>query len=116
MKEVQDIVNQVHLKMTEWMRSRFHAECSAVAALCEVLSDAAYREKLLQHELRLEGDQFVIDEGKLVMQLPPVIVASLPKRGPEQGTREIVDIIFSSRSVSSRPSVHVISARHSVSL
>mmetsp|Transcript_35241 Transcript_35241/g.78424 ORF Transcript_35241/g.78424 Transcript_35241/m.78424 type:complete len:1824 (+) Transcript_35241:146-5617(+) len=66
-----------HARLGEWVRARYQAECSAVAALEKVVKEAAMSGLPLPHDLRLEDDGLVVDQGAVLVpgapELPPPV-------------------------------------------
>ncbi|KAK9868084.1 hypothetical protein WJX84_004232 [Apatococcus fuscideae] len=60
--QLQEMADSTNAQVAAWQEQRFQGECSAVAALHQLASQAVMDAKTLPHTLRLEGDQLVIDE------------------------------------------------------
>ncbi|KAF8067189.1 SPEF2 [Scenedesmus sp. PABB004] len=72
-----------HARLAEWAQARYVAECGAVAALERAAKAAAAGGAPLPHDLRLEDDCLVIDEGQLLLPPPPAPPPRRPPSPPE---------------------------------
>ena len=63
--------------LKEWSHERYVGECSAVSVLGDTVREAANQGNKLLYDLRLEGDQFIVDET--VMTTKPLVKPDAPE-------------------------------------
>ena len=78
--ELDEIANNAHERLNEWLAARYAGECGAVAALADTVRAAVEAEEPLPHDLRLEGEDLVISEELLAM--PPTYAPPPPPPPP----------------------------------
>ncbi|KAL0048541.1 hypothetical protein WJX82_005372 [Trebouxia sp. C0006] len=67
-------------RLAEWMKQRYHAECSAVSAMHRLASQAAFAGQPLPFQLDLQGEELVVDEDAAAIEAePPRQLAPLPQ-------------------------------------
>ncbi|KAK9824418.1 hypothetical protein WJX72_010134 [[Myrmecia] bisecta] len=59
---MEEIAGKANARIAEWLKQRYHGECSAVSALHKVASEAAFRGKPLLAKLHIEGGDLIVDE------------------------------------------------------
>ncbi|KAG2499886.1 hypothetical protein HYH03_002175 [Edaphochlamys debaryana] len=70
-EEIGSLASGTIAKLGEWVRARYRAECAAVAALDKVTKSAAATGQPLPHDLRLQDEYLLLDEGGLLVEEPP---------------------------------------------
>lgn len=71
MKSIRSKSKNVYTKLATWIEVAFKAETDAILEKEKVIKRAIEEEKKLQHELRISGLDFYLDEGCLNFQDPP---------------------------------------------
>jgi hypothetical protein len=70
-EEIDTNISHIYKLLDEWYDARYKAEIESVNTLIRYIQEHIETEKPLIHELRLEGDKFIIDEKVLTIE-PPV--------------------------------------------
>ncbi|GFR40940.1 hypothetical protein Agub_g1600 [Astrephomene gubernaculifera] len=81
MDEIYALATGTTAKLGDWVRARYRAECAAVAALDKVSKAAAAAGQQLPHDLQLQDEYLLLDEGALLVDPAP----SLPRPEPREG-------------------------------
>ncbi|EFJ52136.1 hypothetical protein VOLCADRAFT_103155 [Volvox carteri f. nagariensis] len=85
MDEIYNLATGTAVKLGEWIRARYRAECAAVAALEKVSKAAAAGGEQLQHDLRLQDEYLLLDEGGLLVDAPPPLPRPEPREAQPPG-------------------------------
>ncbi|KAG2448325.1 hypothetical protein HYH02_006909 [Chlamydomonas schloesseri] len=72
-------------RLGEWVRERYRSECAAVAALDKVCKAAAAAGQPLPHDLRLQDEFLLLDEGGLLVEEDPALPRPHPREGAPPG-------------------------------
>ena len=92
--ELDRVASLAHRRMEKMLRGRYHAECSAVAALAEEVRVAADEARELEHDLLLEEEDFVVLEEERA--LPP---APTPPPPPPEDPTPALPGIFNAAQI-----------------
>ncbi|GLC51118.1 hypothetical protein PLESTB_000467700 [Pleodorina starrii] len=85
MDEIYGLATGTTAKLGEWIRARYRAECAAVAALEKVSKAAAAAGEQLPHDLRLQDEYLLLDEGGLLVDAPPPLPRPAPREAQPLG-------------------------------
>jgi adenylate kinase family enzyme len=74
--------NDLGQTMLEWLDDRYKKEVSSTTGLITLVREAVEAEEMLMHDLKLDGTDFVIDEGMRVVPYKSEIVAATTETQP----------------------------------
>lgn len=74
--------NSLGETMLEWLDTRYKKEVSSTTGLITLVREAVEAEEMLMHDLKLDGTDFVIDEGVRVVPYKSEIVAATAETQP----------------------------------
>ncbi|GIL73035.1 hypothetical protein Vretimale_4669 [Volvox reticuliferus] len=85
MDEIYNLATGTAVKLGEWIRARYRAECAAVAALEKVTKAAAAAGEQLPHDLRLQDEYLLLDEGGILVDEAPPLPRPEPREAQPPG-------------------------------
>ncbi|KXZ56759.1 hypothetical protein GPECTOR_1g684 [Gonium pectorale] len=85
MEEIASLATGTTAKLGEWIRARYRAECAAVAALDKFAKAAAAAGQPLPHDLKLQDEFLLVDEGGLLVEAAPKLPRPQPREAQPPG-------------------------------